>query len=279
MENAIIINRFKDISAVPDEFDRIYFGNEFCQWLLPTLTDLKKVRDCCRENGKALTLMTPWVTDAGLEKVSKLVSGCLEDDDALEVIANDLGVLKLLNDEFSDKIEIVAGRLLSNQRRDPRTLTLKSLNIQPLHDHYQHSSYSYQLFIDYLTKQFNVQRVELDSLPQGTLIPCDLTGVVFSLYYPYSYVTVNRNCPFCYNGERDSAVAEQATQKSKLVDPWNNKTGCAKKCIGNVMKLKSNEIEGLLYMKGTATFIKNDDLVCPESKQIDRLVFAADVPV
>jgi hypothetical protein len=267
MEKAILIRRLEDLSDTARDYDCVYFGTEFCQWLIPAFSDFKMIFEFCKTNKKKLVIVTPWVTDAGLDAVHKLVSSCVEVEDALEVVANDLGVIKLLADEFGGKVSITAGRLLSNQRRDPRTLSFKDILNDDLYEHYQHSSFDYQPLID-LLKSFNVNRVEIDNLFQGISIPPDLKGMSFSLYHPYNYVTVTRNCAFCYDSD-----------PSKGKDPWQNKKNCLKKCIDTTLKMNCDEVKDTFYLKGTALFIKNEKVDVKDSKLIDRLVYSPYVPV
>lgn len=275
MQNAITIRRAGDLKYVTDKHDIIYFGNEFCQWLMPKVADLLKVRAFCNESGKALTLVTPWVTDSGIDSVRKLLESYLKTEGRLEVVVNDLGVLKLMSDEFKGRADIIAGRLFSNQRRDPRTLSFNDFNSKDnskgnrndncneLYDHYRQSSFDYQPFIDFL-RGFFVARVELDNLLQGIKIP-QVTGVAFSLHYPYNVVTIARNCAFSYDKDN--------------VSPWNNKDKCMKKCINASLDLKSEEIEETLIMKGTAIFVKNEIIDIGKNSLIDRLVYSPEIPI
>jgi hypothetical protein len=265
MEKAIIINRQSALNDEALEYDLIYFGNEFCQWLLPSVSELKSVTGFCKDNGKKLVLLTPWVTDSGLDKLHKLLDSYFGSGEDHEIVVNDLGVLKLISDEFEGRASITLGRLLSNQRRDPRTLPLKDIGSRELYEHYQHSSFDYQPVLDYFSR-FNVNRVEIDNLFQGVIVPNDIKGVSFSMYYPYNYVTVTRNCAFCY--EADNSV-----------DPWNNKKSCMKRCVDTVLKLTCDEIEEPLYLKGTAIFVKNDKVDVKENEPVSRLVYCKEIPV
>ncbi|MFC1855594.1 hypothetical protein ACFL2A_03515 [Thermodesulfobacteriota bacterium] len=275
MEKAIVVRRLSDLNDSAKEYDYIYFGVEFCQWLIPSIADLKTVSAFCKENGIGLVLVTPWVTDSGLETAQKLIAKFLEDEDKLEVLVNDFGLLKLINDEFKGKVTVTLGRLLSNQRRDPRTLPLKEVGSTELYKHYQHSSFDYQPFIDY-AKTFGVTRVEIDNLEQGVIVPPDLSGVSFSVHYPYNYITVARNCAFCYDGP--AGLSEDTHNQST---PWANKKGCKKLCIDDdtTLTMKNDEIDEPLYMKGTATFIKNDDLKDIKDGLVNRLVYSPYIPV
>jgi len=90
------------------EFDRIYFGHEFCERLLPDLDQLKRAIDIIKKSQAKFSLLTPSVTEYGLKSIKSLVSLLREDD---EVIINDYGVLNMVETEFKNPILI--GRILS----------------------------------------------------------------------------------------------------------------------------------------------------------------------
>lgn len=42
MEHALYINNNNDLKLFSEKFQRLYFGTEFCEYLLPKKNDLKK---------------------------------------------------------------------------------------------------------------------------------------------------------------------------------------------------------------------------------------------
>ncbi|MFN3477211.1 MAG: hypothetical protein ACK4Z6_06630, partial [Candidatus Methylomirabilales bacterium] len=77
-------------------FSRVYFGNEFCQHLIPTLAHLRAVYLAAVEKGFTFTLLTPYITDDGLEKLKPLLSFLSTREDLIEVVVNDWGVFNFL---------------------------------------------------------------------------------------------------------------------------------------------------------------------------------------
>ncbi len=108
MEKAI---NFKDINALKridlNIIDRFYFGEEFCERLLPSVNSLKKVIEKARCLNKRVSLLTPPSTERALGKVRLLINLLRVED---EVIINDYGILNMVNKEF--KNPIVIGRIL-----------------------------------------------------------------------------------------------------------------------------------------------------------------------
>lgn len=93
------------------EFDRIYFGHEFCERLLPDSDQVKRALGIIKQKNKKLSLLTPSATEYGLKNIRSLVS-LLDKED--EVIVNDYGVLNMIGKEFKNPILIgrVLGRIV-----------------------------------------------------------------------------------------------------------------------------------------------------------------------
>ena len=117
MERVLFISRAENLKYAGQEYGRIYFGNEFCEKLIPAVAEVEKVRDYCKKNKTGFSLVTPYVTDAGMAKLDKLFSFLLGNGESCEVIVNDYGVLSLINEEYP-VLRPVLGRLLTKQKRD-----------------------------------------------------------------------------------------------------------------------------------------------------------------
>src|SRR5205823_14989805 len=55
---------FDQLSQAPT---RLYFGNEFCRYLIPSPPEVQKARATAETAGMAFTLLTPYVPDAGVD--------------------------------------------------------------------------------------------------------------------------------------------------------------------------------------------------------------------
>src|SRR5437016_2655742 len=80
-------------------FNRCVYGNEFCEHLIPKTKQLEAVRAAACDEGLPLTLLTPYVSDAGIESLKPLFE-LLSTNDESEVVFNDWGVLNLLRRAF-----------------------------------------------------------------------------------------------------------------------------------------------------------------------------------
>lgn len=246
-------------------YDRVYFGAEFCQWRLPAPAAVRKAFGIADEMGIGFTLMTPWVTDAGIRKLRGLFSGLVPLVDnavsPVEVVVNDFGVLTMLKEEFPSLVPVL-GRLLARQKRCPRVPGAIESIPEPGRDVYMHAGIEDPLAAGML-KRYGVKRVELDGPLQGMevdLRPARLKG---SVYTPYVFVTVTRHCPASFD----------ATS-------WQSFTGCKiMGCTKNVLSLNNPDNGSRLLMRGNAQFVEN--LGAPNKLTgtgIDRIVYMEDLP-
>jgi hypothetical protein len=96
-----------------DGYDRIYIGTEFCERLLPSVAMLETVLSRRAKAALPLTLVTPYLTDAGMGRVEKLLRLLSRrGPEAMEVVCNDWGTLHLLGTRYRGRFQPVLGRLL-----------------------------------------------------------------------------------------------------------------------------------------------------------------------
>lgn len=175
------------------EFSRVYWGNEFCQRLIPGLDRLRTHYSAITESGLGFSLVTPYVTNEGLEKLKPLFQFLVEQGDA-EVVVNDWGVLNVLRREYP-QLKPVLGRLMNKMIRDPRVAqyydtpgapreALRALRESSV------TAHAYRKLLE----NYGIEMVELDNLFQGIALHFDQLGLRGSLYIPYGYVATGRVC-------------------------------------------------------------------------------------
>lgn len=209
IEKALFVHDEHDITQ---DADRIYFGCEFCERRIPSLKHVQRWRALAKAHSIQFTLVTPFVTEKGMGKLMELFR-YLHNDGTHEVVFNDWGVLKILEENFPGLVP-VAGRLLSKQRRDPRLLNIlrhrqritttmsadKRTKIilfpkkvpQEIIEYYQGSVINVPVFQKFLVSR-QVRRVELDMLAWDMDVHVH-NKIGLSLYVPYAYVTCTRLC-------------------------------------------------------------------------------------
>ena len=69
-EKAKIISSVSKIGLCA-KFERIYFGDEFCQYKIPSLKDLNYLKR--NSNGKKISLVFPYISEYYFHKIEKLL--------------------------------------------------------------------------------------------------------------------------------------------------------------------------------------------------------------
>ncbi|MHB8156742.1 MAG: hypothetical protein ACYDEQ_05055 [Desulfocucumaceae bacterium] len=173
-------------------FSRLYFGQEFCERLMPTAEDLAEAIYASREKKLAFTLVTPYVTEGGLEKAEILLSKLVELQPRCEVVANDWGLLYLLRRKYPT-LEPVMGRLINKACRDPRIASHIKESPSDTLKMYSRCSAS-NPYMKSLLNILKVKRIEIDNLPQGLDDSLPGRGYLLSLYVPYGFISTGSIC-------------------------------------------------------------------------------------
>lgn len=111
MEIVALIDSIEDIALIDNsKVTRIYYGEEFCERLIPNLETIKKIKAATSSKGLKFSFVTPVVTDLGLERINEIMK-IIDDHD--EIIVNDIGVLNLIHTTYKNPINI--GRVLGRK--------------------------------------------------------------------------------------------------------------------------------------------------------------------
>ena len=179
MEKAIYFSELEKIKNRPissrllDNFKRIYFGNEFCRFLIPDKEDLKQV--LLKIPKKYFSLTTPAViNDFDISKIIKLFNVLVEYKPDSEVIINNLGLLQVLQKYKS--LKPVLGRILSH-----------------LVFYFSEKEIRVKVDMVSLFKQYKIERFEIDNYEKSII---NNMGLSISMHVPYAYVTNTRWCIF-----------------------------------------------------------------------------------
>ncbi|MFZ5643831.1 MAG: hypothetical protein ACOY46_09605 [Bacillota bacterium] len=172
------------------QFTRLYFGQEFCEKLIPAAEDITGALEWCSKHNMEFTLVTPYVTEEGIKKLTPLFKAISRN--RCEVVANDWGVLYLLRKQFPRLVPVM-GRLLNKAIRDPRINQFHKDSSADSSDFFRRSSAS-SPYLKSLLNILKVARVETDNLPQGIDDSLAGTGLEVSLYIPYGFISTGRIC-------------------------------------------------------------------------------------
>lgn len=273
IHKAVFTDRLKDIK---NDVERVYFGNEFCENLIPEPKLLEKWYFRIRDKKKSFSLVTPFVTNYGIKRI-KYLCAFLNEQGGAEVIFNDWGVFRIMREKFR-RVNPVLGRLLTKQRRDPRILKIllgrqkmvkrffqdrkRKVLLVPkrvpleLIRHYRASLINLPIFQKYLLSE-GINRVEIDNLIWGMNIKLD-KRIKASIYLPYGYITTTRMC-----GKLNLTYA-----------------ACKSECKRYYFALTNKSLPVPIYAIGNTVFFKSK-LSEPQRlirSGIDRLVYQPKLP-
>jgi hypothetical protein len=265
MEQSLYITKTENLHYWRDEFHRLYFGVEFCQRLLPSPAKLTKAIKFALKQNKNFTLVTPYVTNSGLNKVEKLLDLLSELYPESEIVFNDWGVYHLLK-EKAFPIKPVLGRLLNKMKRGPRIVPVQAMIPKTSSNYFMTPGCSIPATQQFLLDQ-GIKRVEFDNLLQGLKLDGITEKLHLSLYLPFAYVTTTR---FCFMSS--SPVSDDFTIG---VLP------CKKECQDYAFTLHNPVMTTPLIRKGNTLFFSNETI--PEqhlrSRRIDRIVVQPELPL
>ncbi len=189
IEKAIYICRRKDLKFCTDDFERLYFGVEFCPNLIPSLDDIQRVLDFCKEKKIKFTFVTPWCTDSAIRKIEKILR---LSPPYTEIVFNDWGLWQLVSQKFKKKNFIFClGRLLIRHKNDPRAIIIKDKKKLNFIKGCVLSNKTFQSFL--ITR--GIKRVELNNSFQGYNFSLE-PNISTSIYYPYVFLSVTTKCIF-----------------------------------------------------------------------------------
>jgi hypothetical protein len=182
----------------------IYFGQETCENLIPSLKHVQDAVEYCRKNQYQFTFVTPYVGPRGIERLKKLFDFLNTETKDSEVVVNDFGVLQLLISEYKNLVPIM-GRLLNKMKRDPRfsmsgydIANTEIRNIKKVEENQEEaikaSAYELTIYQEFLRDK-GIERLGIDALSQMLdSKTIKKWGFPVDLYWPWTYVTSSRSC-------------------------------------------------------------------------------------
>lgn len=259
-----------------DYIERIYFGTETCEHLLPSLDEVRKAYQISHEKEYGFTFVSPYGGPKLMNKI-KPVFDFLSDKQDVEVVVNDYGVLHILISEYQ-MLKPVIGRLLNKMKRDPRfsvsgydiaqaNLKNKAKVEKNQIGALQNSSYENEL-LQNLLKNRGISRIGVDSVPQGfNKKALKKWKFPLDLYWPWTYITSGRSC----------AVA--AYTDSSMEFHINEKL-CQKQCKLYGFTFDSDKKMKPTLQRGNAIWMSSaDDAEQSFNMGFERLVFIPYIPV
>lgn len=243
IEKALFINKIGDLQSSLI-YDRLYYGHEFCEYLLPSENEFKQVLDFAIKNKLPFTFVTSTISNDKFDFLENLIDIVIEKANLLnkfEIVVNDFGVLSLIKQKNISNALIAAGRLITKQKRDPRIKYISSLS-ESAKKYYMSFALDSSNNLNFI-RDFNIKRFELDNVLQGI---SRQSKIVSSLYVPYCYISTTK---LCYIAQADKE--ERYLRK---------KCECFKECTNYDVYMKNDKMKCDLYLKGNTIFYRNDIL-------------------
>ncbi|AMA73011.1 hypothetical protein ACH33_09170 [Aneurinibacillus sp. XH2] len=236
--------------------DRLYFGSEFCQYRLPSLTAVKQALAYSQEHGLAFTFVIPYVHTVKFEALPEILvylqTMAVKEERPLEVVVNDWGVYHHIRKHFP-VLRIVIGRLLNRTIRDPRVADYYADENAPTDARrvFAGSGLLSEWFGRFL-QEGNVAGLEFDELIQEHALLEYSSPYMLSFHFPFGCVASGSACMVGF-------------MEAEKKDKFRGDPNCRQQCQRYTFELKNRHIPDMrhrIFQKGnTAFYTHNRDIV------------------
>ncbi|WP_286884897.1 hypothetical protein [Aneurinibacillus sp. UBA3580] len=259
--------------------DRIYFGSEFCQYRLPSLSTVKKALAYSWHNGFEFTFASPYVHNQKFHLLLEILEDLHQTAGvagrSIEVVLNDWGVYHHVRTNFPS-LHIVIGRLLNKTIRDPRIADYYDDERAP--ESARNVVKETGLFSDSFSRfleSANVVGIEFDELVQEHKLAQHKSPYRLSFHFPFGCVASGNACMVGFM---------EASKKEK----FRGDPECKQQCQLYTFELKNRQftdMEYRIFQKGNTAFYAYNPNIVKRGLQgmIDvastRIVYSPRIPV
>ncbi len=247
-------------------YKRVYFGSEFCEKKLFTLTDLKDI--VSKKYKQKVTLVFPYLTQKYFDKVKCMASFINFHSDTFdEIVFNDWGLFYFIRKNYPD-MKLVLGRLLTKQKTDPffynvisnkQGISFLQNNVfvpkkvtKETRRYFSQTLINSKIFQKFLVRN-NIVRVELDNVNWEMEINLP-KRIKASIYYPYVKITTTRFCNYLNmlkNKDCEKHCNKLTMELNKYRVPYNyvirgNTVNYKNKILHNNKELIKNNIDRII---------------------------------
>lgn len=191
--------------ALASSCDRVRFGSEFCEFKVPSLSELEEAYEATVKSGKGFDYVTPRCVDRTLKGLKRHFDFLAGKEDT-KIVVNDLGVLSILTEYGNLKLHL--GRQLVHIparcpwfKPDSRSfvfagfLVKGALMRRRVNDLYSQTSLNYKPTLEFYREK-GVRGVDLDWIPRcfpeyRFIVE---SGFEVSIYTYLIPVTITRKC-------------------------------------------------------------------------------------
>lgn len=265
MEQVLFISKKEHLKYFNKNFTRLYFGQEFCERLIPKKEHIEEVLSFVAKEQLSLTFVTPYVTNKGLKYLEDILEFLKKKKPDAEIVFNDWGVLQFLKYEAPEFTRVM-GRLLNKIKRGPRILNIFNQLPESTRDFFQGSNFDVPSVTRFLQEN-NIARVEYDNLLQGINLDTTDTHIHKSLYMPFAFVSTTRFCLCAHCDDPDTF-------------DYVGILPCAMECQHYTFNLFNPVMHIPLIRKGNTIFFLNETIpAIVEKRQVDRIVIQPEIPI
>ncbi len=226
--------------AADSNCEKVRFGPEFCDMKLPDLKTLRLAYELAEDAGKEFAYVTPPISNPTLERIGRTLS-VLDGLGPIEVIVNDLGVLRLLRKSRQLKPHLgrlrvyIPGRCPWPQvTRMPNVSYFSRRRVEQI---FYQTALNYDPTIQFY-KEMGVNSADVDWIPQSFKHYHELTrkGIRLSVHTYLVPVTSTRRCHTArFLGE---SMPEE----------------CSHPCLGRTFRLRQETAGADFFLNGNAVF-------------------------
>jgi hypothetical protein len=185
MERAYQLTEFSDLAKDYSGYGRFYVGDQHCEHNCIAILSNPELRAFVRASRKAVTVLTPQVSQLLFSRLAELVREYLEEIPDPEIVVNDFGMLRAFA-AFEGGPKPVWGNALVGQSKDPM--------IREFSGRETHVRLGVDLpFYQETFRKYGVGSAEIFHTFQGWKVT-NLKGVDFHLHAPYVPYSQTRYC-------------------------------------------------------------------------------------
>ncbi len=243
-----------------ESFAALYFGSEFCQELIPGIKEIEVFCTRCAEEGVEAVLLTPVLTQKGLNRLERLFSGLHRQQLFPAVVFNDWGLLELLRTKYPD-FPLRMGRLMNRGLRDPR------LDMQAPGSGGENIERG--AGIRKLASALGISAVETDADLEPGYLGDGSNGLARALHVPFTFAASGRNCL-----EKAAGSLADGAELTRGIFTHGLKSGCKAPCRGIYRQENRQDTGKEMWRAGNTLFFKAPpEWISRHMVFADRLVF------
>ncbi|MGP0579225.1 hypothetical protein ACTP13_19770 [Paenibacillus peoriae] len=261
MEKAMMVDDLRKLTNVDNQYQRLYYGQEFCPRTFLTARELRSVISFCEQHDMKLTLITPYMTDESMNTIVNILKEVSEPSIFDELVVNDFGMLYFIENHYPGRFKLILGRLLNKAKKSPSIANYFPKLDDDSKSALQNTAAEFVPNIRFMRK-YKISAIQYDNRTQGNKldmednhglvnnddIDADVLPLNKELVYPYVHITTSRRC-------------FSSILYSKLpMSVWKTSSLCNKSCKNCQTVLYNDVMKKDIILKGNSLYYENAKL-------------------